>query len=98
MGYIIEYDSFEKRYEVRRTYPFRFGLLLAAAVALFLFLSFQFWPKGSAFLRAALIPGEEAVTVQAFENLTQDLKAGAPMAEALEAFCVEVIHSENAAD
>ena len=98
MGYRIEYDSQGGKYEVYRTYPFRFPLLLACALVLFLLLTFQFWPEGREVLRSAMIPGEDAATVQALQNMTQDLKAGASMSDALEAFCVEVIRSGNASD
>lgn len=98
MGYIIAYDSMGGKYEVSVHNPWRFPVLCIAALCMFLFLTFHFWPEGSTLLRSVLIPGEDAVTVQAFQNMTQDLKAGASVPDAIEAFCKEVIHSDNGSD
>lgn len=44
--------------------------------------------------RSFLIPGEDAVTVQAFQNMTDDLRSGATLGDAVEAFCRFVIHGQ----
>lgn len=94
MGYRIEYDRGNRVYEVRRERPCRFPLLLAACFGLFLLGSAYFWPEGAGMLRSALIPGEDAVTVQAFQTMTDDLRSGATITDAVEAFCRYVIHGK----
>lgn len=93
MGYTIEYDPCGAKYEVRRTHPLRFTVLLICAVGLFLILTLNFWPEGWKILRSVLIPGEDFITLQAIMNMIHSLKAGAPVTAALEAFCIEVIRS-----
>lgn len=91
MGYRIEYDGRAGKYEVKpegKVLP-KFLLcagILAAALCL--------WPQEANKLRSFLIPGEDAVTVQAFQNMTDDLRSGATVGEAVEAFCRYVIHGQ----
>ena len=91
MGYRIEYDGRAEKYEVKpegKGLPkiFICGAILLAALCL--------WPQGAEILRSCLIPGEDAVTVQAFRNMTDDLRSGATVGEAVEAFCRYVIHGQ----
>ena len=84
MGYRIEYDGRAGKYEVRsegKRFPVLFFCAAAFVAALCL------WPQGMESVRSFLIPGEDAVTVQAFHGLTDDLRSGASMEAALEAFC-----------
>lgn len=92
MGYRIEYDGRIDKYEVTKDHSWRFPMLTFGAFILFAVLTYHFWPEGSAQLRALLIPGDDAVTVQAFHNMTDDLRSGASVTEALYAFCRYVIH------
>lgn len=91
MGYRIEYDIGTGSYEVRKSISGRLGLLTSICFGLFLLLSSWFWPEGIAFIRDLVIPGDDAVTIQAFQNLTQELGGGAGIREAVAAFCNEVI-------
>lgn len=92
MGYRIVYDGQAKKYEVHseRNVFSVFVFIGAALLATALF----FWPQGLEMLRSGLIPGEDAVTVQAFHNMTDDLRSGATVGEAVEVFCRFVIHGE----
>lgn len=90
MSYRIEYDGREGKYEVRRTLKPMPKLLWVAGILLASALCLQ--PGSAEKLRSRLIPGEDAVTVQAFQNLSSDLRSGATMAQAVEAFCRYVIH------
>ena len=94
MGYRIEYDRGSGKYEVSDVNPWRFPLMLAGAFGLFLIFAFHSWPEGGEVLRSVLIPGEDAVTVQAFQNMTDDLRSGAAISDAVEAFCRFVIHGK----
>jgi hypothetical protein len=92
MGYRIEYDGQAGKYEVR---PERNVMpILLLFVAAFLTAAFCFRPQIAQELRGFLIPGEDAVTVQAFRNMTDDLRSGATVGEAVEAFCRFVIHGK----
>ena len=98
MGYIIEYDPVSTKYEVSKSHPHRFTLLLAGALLVFLLTTSLYWPSGWNTLRSVLIPGEDAVTIHAAQNLAQNLKTGVPFKQALEVFCGEIIVAENVAD
>lgn len=92
MGYRIEYDGRIDKYEVTKEYPWRFPILVFGIFLLFTLLTYKFWPEGSEQLRKMLIPGDDSVTVQAFHNMTDDLRSGASVSEAVYAFCRYVIH------
>lgn len=90
MSYRIEYDTGAGKYEIRREqsiFPMMLPLFTAAV-----FLTLCFWPEAAAHLRSYLIPGEDAATIQAFSAMTDDLRSGAGLWEAAEAFCRMVIH------
>ncbi len=90
MSYRIEYHHGAGKYEIREERKVIPGIL--TTFALFLALTFAFWPEGAAALRDMLIPGNDAVTVQAFQTLAQNLKSGTPIPDAVESFCQFVIH------
>lgn len=90
MGYRIEYDSMGKKYEVRQERSiFPWILVLSGAAVM---LTLCFFPEMIAGIRSFLIPGEDAVTVQAFSDMTHELRSGTGLREALEGFCRQVIH------
>lgn len=92
MSYRIEYDRRVGKFEVHRER--RYWYCVLGAAALFLLVTLCFWPAGAQAFRAVLIPGEDAVTAQAFRTMTDDLRSGAPVGEAVEAFCRYVIHGQ----
>ncbi len=92
MGYRIDYDRGNGKFEISEVHPWRFLLMLAGTLSLFFFLAVHFWPDGAEVIRSFLIPGEDAVTVQAFQTMTDDLRSGASVSDAVEGFCRFVIH------
>ena len=92
MGYRIVYDDLGGKYEISSASRGKNPMLLWAFLGLLLLGSAVFWPEGSAKLRSWFIPGEDAVTVQAFQIMRDDLLRGASLGDAVEAFCRYVIH------
>ena len=92
MSYRIEYDSSQCKYEVRQEKStFAKGCL---AAAILLVCSLCLWNRGREAVCSFLIPGEDAVTIRAIHMLTDDLRSGASMEEALEAFCRCVLNEQ----
>lgn len=91
MGYRIEYDGRAGKYEVK---PEGKGLPKVLLCGVILIAALILWPQGVQKLKSFLIPGEDALTVQAFHNMTDDLRSGATVGEAVEAFCRYVIHGQ----
>ena len=78
MGYEIYYGKRERR---------RLPWLTVGAFATFLVLVFACWPRGRTVLAGSLFPGDRQVTVRALGLLARELKGGAGVLEAVEAFC-----------
>jgi len=95
MGYRIEYDRGTQSFEIEKDSSLRFPVLVFACFCIFLLLCSWFWPEGISFIRDVIIPGDDAVTVQALENLTAELRAGTAWREAVTAFCHEVLRVET---
>ena len=91
MGYRIDYDNGTKHFEVVQDKPWRPWFLTAACFGLFLLLCEWFWPEGRQFVRDLLIPGDDAVTVQAFSNLTEEFRNGGEIKGIIIDFCREVL-------
>ena len=98
MGYRIDYDRDTGHYEVLREYKWRLPILTFLCFGLFLFLISWFWPEGMAVLRDLAIPGDNAVTVQALQNMVERLRQGSTIHQAVEAFCEEVIRFAHSSD
>lgn len=92
MSYRIEYDGRVGRYELREERHACPAIL--AVVGLFALLTFCFWPVGAERVRSFLIPGEDTVTIQAFSSMTEDLRGGAGIRDAIEGFCHRVVHGQ----
>ena len=91
MGYRIEYDALGGKYEVRNRDKGRLPLLPAALGLLLLGVA-VFWPQGGQALRGMLIPGEDTLTIQAFQNMTDVLRGGGSLGDAVYTLCHAVIH------
>ena len=91
MGYRIEYDGREGKFEVTQEGKWLPKILFCTVI---LVAALCLCPQGGQKLRSFLIPGEDAVTLQAFHNMTDDLRSGATVGEAVEAFCRYVIHGQ----
>ena len=91
MGYRIEYDTDTKYYEITPESKPRQSILTGISFGIFLAATFLFWPEGAQFLQEVLIPGDNAVTLKAFEALAENFAAGMGLREAAEAFCTEIL-------
>lgn len=88
MGYRIVYDARGGKYEVRVHRPWRFWIVCGIS----LLLIFVFWEDGAAYIREAMIPGDNQVTLAALRNLSEQLRQGENIRTAVEVFCRDVIH------
>ena len=95
MGYRIEYDGSSGKYEVKKEKPLGLAAMTLLCFGVFLLLTGLFWPEGREVLGEYLIPGDNQVTLHAARNMGNDLRSGAQLGDALEAFCREVIQSGN---
>ena len=90
--YRIEYKNYSKypkRSVIKKLIPYLLPILLCVAVVLaFLYLN----PESNLF--TLLLPGKPAVTVQAFDQLTETIRRGGAFAQALEVFCVTIINAK----
>lgn len=98
MGYRIEYDMGIGKFEVRENRKDKFPVLVAGAFVLFLLLTWSLWPEGAEVLRDILIPGDNAVTVQAMKDMSHNLKNGVALSDAVTAFCQDVIQGAELED
>ena len=91
VSYRIAYDGTVGKYEIRRAArPVLPVLLGTVSLVLFGFLIGR--PEGRAKIQEFLIPGDSAVTVQAFHAMTDDLRSGARWKDALYEFGYIVVH------
>ncbi len=88
MGYQIRYDDRTNKYEVKTQNGT--GMLMFCLFVV-MFSSALCVSPG---VRAWVIPGEDAVTVQAFSAMTDDLRSGADILDAFETFCRMVVHGQ----
>ncbi len=91
MSYRIEYDSKVNKYEVKPEKNYLMPIMVFSAMILVLFF---FQSDRADAVCSFLIPGEDAVTVQAFSAMTNDLRSGAELWDAVEVFCRAVIHGK----
>lgn len=54
-----------------------------------------FYPEIMEQVKQLLIPGEDAVTVQAFENMVEGLRDGGSLSDCVTVFCREVIYGAS---
>jgi hypothetical protein len=88
MSYRIEYDCSVGKYEVRRQNNRYYAGLGILAVLLCCLV----WPRGREVLVSVMIPGEDAVTAAAFQVMTDDLRTGSGLGQAIMDFCRVVVH------
>ena len=91
MPYRIEYDKSNQKYEIRNQNTYRFHLILLASYIVFFILTSTFWPEGRALIQELMIPGDNAVTSEAFSTMTRELRSGASFNDAIYTFCYEII-------
>lgn len=97
MGYRILYGPEISRYCNNRRDKKRLWGMTLGCLLLFLALTMQLWPEGRAVLENMLLPGDPAVTKQAFSVMTEQLQSGEAIADAAAAFCQEVLDGAEAA-
>lgn len=95
MGYQITYSdgSIQKKTTRRRRIKWKPVLLSVTAMVLTSVLAV---PSGRMWVRDLLLPGDEEVTAAALHGLVEDLNAGEPLGDAVEAFCREIINGDRA--
>ncbi len=97
LGYHIQYNS-DTVTKIRipditkHSIPVKWWVMTACCMIVFVLIS------TSATFRSWLIPGDDAVTRQAFDNFTEDVRAGGSVGSAFEAFCIEIIESVEVHD
>lgn len=91
MGYQISYDS---GIICKKTiYPRRFkGKRWIISALLVIFTLILLFPTGRIWVRDLILPGNEAVTASALEELVQDIRQGTPFSEAITCFCQQIIY------
>ena len=92
VSYRIEYDGAVGKYEVRTVRAGNFSVICAAALIGFLAFFCLIGQESREVLRSVLIPGSDAVTVAAFQTMTNDLRSGAGLYDAFFDFCHMVMH------
>lgn len=90
MAYRIEYDHAVRKYEIRSVHANIFPLLFVIGVLTWGWYVYDcgIFPS----LGTMLIPGDDALTVHAFQCMTDDLRSGAGLYDAIFDFCSMVIH------
>lgn len=98
MSYRIEYG--EDPFAAGKTGLRMGSVVLYTMVCLILFygLTSAFWPEGRASLQEFLLPGDNAVTAQALENMVEHLRAGEAIGDAVVVFCREIIDGTQLSD
>ena len=92
VSYRIEYDGAVGKYEVRTARAGNFLVLCAVAFIGCLVSLCLIGQESREVLRSVLIPGSDAVTVAAFQTMTNDLRSGARLYDAFFDFCHMVMH------
>lgn len=98
MGYRIEYGMVKTSIGKDKLSFSRIAVMTAGFLALFVLMTGVFWTSGRQKLQDYLLPGDPAVTGQALETMVSQLKAGVPVADAVEAFCQEVLDGAEIPD
>lgn len=96
MAYRIVYGPMPKGTCPERRSTFRFHLLTAVFLLLFVLLVRQAWPEGTERLRSVLLPGEPGSTEKAVQVLLTDVQEGEPIGDAVTAFCRQIIENGQA--
>lgn len=94
MGYRIEYGSqgdLRKPLKPKRPYS---AIAAAACVLALVAGAIAIKHTGLTWVQEVLLPGDPAVTAAALENMVDNIKEGNSIAEAVTAFCQEIV--ENA--
>lgn len=88
MGYRIDYQSACRE---KKTKKGRYPILIFSACLIAVLLFNTVLKDQRALLLKIIFPGDAAVTAVSLDNMLSQLKAGAPLEDALLAFCQQVI-------
>lgn len=91
MSYRIQYDNKTAKFEISDQKTFNFPVFIFILGMLFLMV-FTLRSDVLNQIQSVLIPGEDAVTVQAFQTMYADLRSGSGFYDAFHDFCRLVIH------
>ena len=97
MGYRVTYPL-KMRLPRQKTNHIHRTFFTIVFLCLFLTIVTVAWPRGKAVLQGMVFSGDFAVTAAALEDMTSDLQAGMPFADALEEFCIHVFTESEFAD
>ncbi len=89
MGYRIEYDKLGKLPQPARKH--RKGVFAVILVLLLVCGAIAVKSAGLDWVKEFLIPGDPEITAAALDTLVEDLRSGEGLAEAVRAFCQEII-------
>lgn len=90
MGYRVEYGPVKKVRGLEKRFS-RVSALTALFLLLFFLLAGNFWPRGAEVIRKLVFPGDPAVTASALEVMTDQLREGEELSDALHCFCVRIL-------
>jgi len=91
MSYSIHYDSDNPSYKQRKKPVFG---IIGAILVIMVCAAAIGWaiPQQVMQFKEALVPWTRAEVKEAFSELQDDLQQGQPLADAVTAFCLEIIH------
>ena len=98
MGYRIDYGQTSRKRYTAPSGAGRLAAMTGGCLLAFVLLTNAFWPAGRAVLRELLIPGDPEVTAGAFDTLIAQVRSGEDVADAMEAFCREILTDGQTAD
>ncbi|MBO5129740.1 MAG: hypothetical protein J6B95_05290 [Oscillospiraceae bacterium] len=90
MAYRIDYGSGIRNQRTKRGGVLRLQTMTAACLLIFTLVVSRIWPEGTQQLRQYLLPGEQPVQT-AFLEMTEQLRSGVSVEDALTAFCIHII-------
>lgn len=90
VAYRIDYGSGMQYRRAERGGVLRLQTMTAAWLLVFTLVVSRVWPEGTQRLRQYLLPGGQPVQT-AFQAMTEQLRSGVPVEDALTAFCIQII-------
>lgn len=91
MGYRVDYGPVMRRKQNPIMDAVKMQLMTTAFVLMFILGVKAYWPDGAQQLRSWLLPGAVSGTGSAVSELVEDLRDGTSLAEAVTAFCQQII-------
>ena len=89
MGYRIAYENIgKKRDKEKRSWP---SIITVLCVGLLLTGAITIKSVGLKWVQEVLVPGDPEVTAAALESMVADLRQGTSLADAVTAFCQEIV-------